>query len=372
MDYWILNSTIAFLLCITFAGFLIPQILLISFRRNLFDEPDERKIHHGTVPRLGGIAFTPVICFSISLLLGMSILFGDARLLGLMTYNSRSLAFGFCALFLLYLVGMADDLIGIRYRAKFVVQIICSLLVIAGGLWVQNLYGLFGIHEIPDWVGIPLTILIMVYVINSINLIDGIDGLASGLSAAAFITYGVMFHLIGRHAYAMLSFACLGVLVPFFYFNVFGDPSRRQKIFMGDTGSLTIGLLLAFIGLELMLVSPDRCPVFGTNPLILALSPLIVPCFDVTRVFIHRVRSHGNPFLPDKTHIHHKLLALGLPQRIAMVTIVAVALLFNCVNILLSRYIDITLLLLLDIIVWTFANIILSNQIKKHNAKNNK
>ncbi len=128
MDYWILNSTIAFLLCITFAGFLIPQILLISFRRNLFDEPDERKIHHGTVPRLGGIAFTPVICFSISLLLGMSILFGDARLLGLMTYNSRSLAFGFCALFLLYVVGMADDLIGIRYRAKFVVQIICSSL----------------------------------------------------------------------------------------------------------------------------------------------------------------------------------------------------------------------------------------------------
>lgn len=141
---------------------------------------------------------------------------------------------------------------------------------------------------------------------------------------------------------------------------------------MGDTGSLTIGLLLAFLGLELMLVPPDRCPIFGTNPLILALSPLIVPCFDVTRVFIHRVRSHGNPFLPDKTHIHHKLLALGLPQRIAMVTIVAVALLFNCVNILLSRYIDITLLLLLDIIVWTFANIILSNQIKKHNAKNNK
>ena len=144
MITWILSSISAMLLSILFAGILIPQILLVSFRRRLFDEPDERKIHKGAVPRLGGIAFTPVICFSVSLILGLAYLVGDKSVECAMSDNARAVAFGYCSLLMLYLVGMADDLIGVRYRAKFVAQIICAVLVIAGGLWINNLHGVFG------------------------------------------------------------------------------------------------------------------------------------------------------------------------------------------------------------------------------------
>lgn len=371
MISWILSSISAMLLSILFAGILIPQILLVSFRRKLFDEPDERKIHRGAVPRLGGIAFTPVICFSVSLLLGLAYLTGDKSIEQTMSENAQAVSFGFCSLLMLYLTGMADDLIGVRYRAKFIVQIFCAVLLIGGGLWINNLHGVLGLHHVSPFFGIPLTILIVVYIINAINLIDGIDGLASGLSGVAFILYGIAFLMIGKPVYAMISFAAFGVLVQFFYYNVFGNPEKRKKIFMGDTGSLTIGLFLVFLGLTLLQYAPETIPVFGTNPLILALSPLIIPCFDVVRVFFRRIIRHGNPFLPDKTHIHHKLLALGINQRVAMTLIVVSAIVFSLFNIVLSKYIEVNLLLLLDIVAWTVGNWWLTEKRKKREARHN-
>ena len=148
--FWVVNSLFVFALSVFCAGVLIPQILLISFRKRLFDVPDERKIHQGVVPRLGGIAFKPVVFFSVALALGLNMLLGYGQLLGNIGSESRPLAFGFCTIIMLYLVGMADDLIGIRYRAKFAIQIICGLLVIAGGLWINNLHGLLFIHALPE------------------------------------------------------------------------------------------------------------------------------------------------------------------------------------------------------------------------------
>ncbi|WP_304423755.1 MraY family glycosyltransferase [Paramuribaculum intestinale] len=369
MTTWIICCFLSTLLSVLFAGILIPQILLVSYRRKLFDMPDERKIHCGTVPRLGGIAFTPVILFSVSLLLGMSILMGNTDMENMMRINAQAILFGLCALLLMYLTGMSDDLIGVRYRAKFVVQIFCAVLLIGAGMYVNDLHGIIGLGHISPWFGIPLTILIVVYVVNAINLIDGIDGLASGLSSAAFIIYGTAFLMIGKPIFAMLSFACLGVLIQFFYYNVFGSAERKKKIFMGDTGSLTIGLLLAFLGLALLQWSPDKFPTFRTNPMILAVSPLIIPCFDVVRVFLHRVRRHGNPFLPDKTHIHHKMLAIGLNQRLAMVLIVVASITFSIANILLSRYVEVNLLLILDILLWTLANLWLTRHIRSRERR---
>lgn len=369
MTTWIICCFLSTLLSVLFAGILIPQILLVSYRRKLFDMPDERKIHRGTVPRLGGIAFTPVILFSVSLLLGMSILMVNTDMENMMRINAQAISFGLCALLLMYLTGMYDDLIGVRYRAKFVVQIFCAVLLIGAGMYVNDLHGIIGLGHISPWFGIPLTILIVVYVVNAINLIDGIDGLASGLSSAAFIIYGTAFLMIGKPIFAMLSFACLGVLIQFFYYNVFGSAERKKKIFMGDTGSLTIGLLLAFLGLALLQWSPDKFPTFRTNPMILAVSPLIIPCFDVVRVFLHRVRRHGNPFLPDKTHIHHKMLAIGLNQCLAMVLIVVASITFSIANILLSRYVEVNLLLILDILLWTLANLWLTRHIRSRERR---
>lgn len=367
--FWTVNSILVFIVCVLSAGVLIPQILLISFRRNLFDEPDERKIHQSAVPRLGGIAFKPVVFFSVALLLGVSQLLGYGDMLTGVISESRPLAFGFCTIMVLYLVGMADDLIGIRYRVKFVVQIACGLMVIAGGLWLDNLHGLFLIYNIPAWIGWPVTILAVVFIINAINLIDGIDGLASGLCGVAMLFYGVIFILAHEYIYAMLAFATLGVLVPFFYYNVFGDARRGRKIFMGDTGSLTIGMMLCLLSLKVCRCFPDDTSSNLPNVFVLAYSPLIVPCFDVVRVYLHRVRNGKNPFLPDKNHIHHKLLAIGMRQRTAMITIVSVSVLFTLCSILLSTCIGVTPLLLADILVWTAANIRLTRKIHRINKK---
>lgn len=364
MNFWLLCNFVVFVLCVMFAGIFIPQILLVAFKKDLFDMPDERKIHKVIVPRLGGIAFTPVICFTVSLILGITMLVGDSRLMSLVEAQTLPLSMGFCSLFLMYIVGVGDDLVGVRYRAKFVAQILCAVFIIMGGFWINSFHGFLWIDSIPAWLGWPLTVLYIVFVCNALNLIDGIDGLASGLAMTGFIIYGVTFYLLGQYVYAMLSFASLGVLVPFFYYNVFGNPAKRKKIFMGDAGSLTVGLLLSFLSLHLFTAPTLNLEGFYCNSFVVAVSPLIVPCFDVVRVFIGRVRKGNNPFLPDRTHIHHKLLSLGMPSRRAMVTIVGVALFFSVANICLANMLNITLLIILDIAFWALANMALSRAVK--------
>lgn len=364
MNYWIVNSVLSFLLSLFFAGLAIPQILLVAFRRRLFDTPDERKIHHIAVPRLGGFAFMPVVCFVLVLLLGISTMAGRLEFLYQMRTNICPLAFAFCSCLLLYMVGLADDLIGIRYRGKFIVQIICGILMIAGGIYINDLHGVLGIRAVPHWLGYPLTVLIIVFVINAINLIDGIDGLASGLSAVACLFYGLTFFMIHDYLFALLAFASLGVLLSFFYFNVFGNPKRGRKIFMGDTGSLTVGMLLCFCCIRITTCVPEDIA-SKANPMVLAFSPLLVPCCDVVRVFFRRMRNKKNPFLPDKSHIHHKLIALDMSQHRAMVTIVTMSTLFVILNIILSRFVNVNLIVLGDVLIWTFANVWLSKRIRR-------
>ncbi|OUO96711.1 MraY family glycosyltransferase [Barnesiella sp. An22] len=363
-DLWIINVSLVFVLCVFLAGIVIPQILLIAFRRKLFDVPDERKIHQGAVPRLGGIAFKPVIFFSVFLLLGIDMMVGHTEVLSEIGKDAQPLFFGFCSIIVLYLVGIADDLIGVKYRAKFFVQVLCGVMLIAGGVYLDDLTGVLGVHELPTWIGYLLTVLATVFIINAINLIDGIDGLASGLCSIACLFYGVIFFLFEKYIYSMLAFATLGVLMPFFYYNVFGKVEHHKKIFMGDTGSLTIGMMLCFLSIRLVQCGADEGGKI-LNPMILAFSPLIIPCFDVVRVYLHRVRNGKNPFLPDKNHIHHKLIAIGMKQRTVMILIIAVSLLFTLGNILLSKYIEINLLLVIDIAIWTLVNIGLSRRIKK-------
>lgn len=367
--FWMANAIAVFSVCVLCTGLLIQQILLISFRKRLFDQPDERKIHQGAVPRLGGIAFKPVVFFSIALMFGLCQFFGYGNMFDGISAESRPLAFSFCCVMLLYLVGMADDLIGIRYKAKFAVQIMCGVMMIAGGMWISNLHGLFGIHEVAAWFGYPLTILVIVFIINSINLIDGIDGLASGLCGVATLFYGMVFFLLQEYIYAVLSFATLGVLVPFFYYNVFGDANKQKKIFMGDTGSLTTGMVLCVLSLKILQYPPTSVPDRFPDLLIFAYSPLFIPCLDVVRVYLHRVRNGKNPFLPDKNHIHHKLLAVGMRQRAAMVTIISFSLLFTLCNLWLSMYMGITLLLAADVLIWTMTNIWLTHKIHRINRK---
>lgn len=361
---WIVNILSVFFLCVFFAGIVIPQILLIAFRRRLFDEPDDRKIHHCVVPRLGGMAFKPVVFFSFILLLALNVSTGHDELLKEIGAEALPLAYAFCAIIMLYLIGIADDLIGVRYRAKFFIQIVCGIMLVAGGVELSDLHGMLFIHTMPSWISIPLTIFVTVFIINAINLIDGIDGLASGLCSIAFLFYGLTFIWFHQYLYAMLAFATLGVLIPFYYYNVFGKAEKGRKIFMGDTGSLTIGIMLCFLSMQVSHLSATTSP-HHFNPFVMAFAPLLVPCFDVVRVYLHRVRNGKNPFLPDKNHIHHKLLAIGMRQRTAMVTIVLSSTVLNFLNILFSAYINSSLLLCMDIALWTMANIHITRKIHR-------
>jgi UDP-N-acetylmuramyl pentapeptide phosphotransferase/UDP-N-acetylglucosamine-1-phosphate transferase len=161
----------------------------------------------------------------------------------------------------------------------------------------------------------------------------------------------------------VFAFSALGAVVQFFYYNVFGNAEKQTKIFMGDTGALTIGILLSFFALKLC--SHNRAEINDVNPLVMAAAPLILPCFDVVRVFMGRIRRGNNPFLPDKTHIHHKLMAIGMSTRLTMIVLIVVSILFTLLNIVMSPYLNANLLLLLDIAAWVVFNIWLTKAIAK-------
>ncbi|MGM9846937.1 MAG: glycosyltransferase family 4 protein [Muribaculaceae bacterium] len=371
MDYWIVSSISVFVISLSLTGIIIPQILLIAFRRKLFDEPDPRKIHHGAIPRLGGMAFMPSIFFAIACISGIGMLFYDSEMSALLFRHTKEISFASCSLMLMFLVGLADDLIGVRYRAKFVVQIVAGLFLVVASLSIDNLWGFLLIDKMWAPFGWLLTVLVAVYITNAINLIDGIDGLASGLSAVACLYYGIVLFMAGDYFYCFVAFATLGTLVPFYYYNVFGHEEKQEKIFMGDTGALTIGLLMTILSIHICHngIGLEN----GMNPLVVAFTPLIVPCFDVLRVYLHRLRMHRNPFLPDKCHIHHKLLALGLRKTKAMVLIVVSSVLFTMINLGLSKILGVTWLVLLDVVGYALINILLTHLIRKREQiKSNK
>lgn len=371
---WPLIATSVFLVSFILAGIIIPQILLIAFRKKLFDETDERKIHKGAVPRLGGLAFMPSIVFSICFVSGVLMLAGELApssqasnvvqmLSGRLTEGLViPLYFGMCALMVMYLVGIADDLIGVKYRAKFAAQIFVGLMLAAADVRVESLNGMLGIYELHPVLSWMLTVFLVVFITNAINLIDGIDGLASGLSGIAMIFYGMFFMTAGRWIYCMISFAALGTLVPFFYYNVFGNPARGKKIFMGDTGSLTIGLVLSLLAIELSRIPNGH--VFAADVLVIAFAPLAIPCLDVIRVFVHRVIRGNSPFLPDRVHIHHKLLALGFPQRPAMITILAASAGMIGLDLLMSPAVSTFMIVVIDLAIWVVANYLLTKAIR--------
>lgn len=363
ISFWHINAILAFLISCVIAGILIPKIILIAFRKNLFDVRDERKIHYGKVPRLGGIAFAPVIFFCVAFLLLLNLKYGDHRILT--EFRTVVLPFSAltCSMILMYIIGIADDLIGVRYPAKFAFQIACGLLFIIAGISIVDFKGLFFLDEIPTWLSYLTTLFLFVFIVNAVNLIDGIDGLASGLSGVALIFYGMLFLYYGEYTYALLAFATLGTVVPFFYYNVFGKEEKQKKIFMGDTGTLTIGTLLCFFSIKIADVGAatgETC-----HPIALAIAPILVPCMDVIRVFIHRVRNGNSPFLPDANHIHHKLLKMGISQRKAMITIVVSSMITTVFCVALSYYINVTWVLLLCISLYTLLNIFLSKIINK-------
>lgn len=347
-------------------AFLLPSIVRIAVKKDLYDIPDDRHIHVGKVPRLGGVAFLPAMILSLFLVFtfNTSLSYGvrdDAFFLPM-----RQLLVAGMGAVIMWLTGVADDLAGVRYRHKFIAQIAAAVLMCASGVWIGNLHGFLGLHQIPVWLGVPLTVLIVMLIVNSINLIDGIDGLASGLCLIGICAFATVFVSHGFHRFALVAFAAIGCLVPFYFFNVFGRVEKKNKIFLGDTGSLFMGYFLAFFAVKTTMIAP-LYPQSGQQfYLVFAYSVLMLPVFDVMRVFMKRIRRTRNPFLPDKTHIHHKFLAIGLSMRQSRWVIFLISALFFALNLALNHWgLNINLIVLIDVIIWCGYHMLLTKMIIK-------
>lgn len=327
----------------------VTNILNISYKKKLFDQPDPRRIHKIPTPRLGGIVFPPIICFSTVFTLS---LFNPSAPSDLAMSVSGALIL-ICPLSFVYLVGITDDLVGVRPHIKFAAQIMTAMLVVYAGLWIDDLHGLFGIHALHAAVGMPLTVLFIATVINALNLIDGLDGLAAGLCMIAAAFYGVWFYIDEKFLFSSMSFATLGCLVPFIYTNVHGLGPRRRKLFMGDTGSQTIGLVLSMMAV--MLLRGDWYA-DGSTVFVPALSPLLIPVFDMIHVVVFRLKKGSRPFMPDKTHLHHRLLGRGFNQRQTLVLVLCLAAGYVAGNMLLARVAGAGVILAVDAAVWLAFN----------------
>ena len=357
-----------FLFAVSLGMVIIPRILVISHKKRLYDVPDARKVHTMPVPRLGGLSFFPVILMSMFMVIGFRLYFWDVNVSGLSFNMLYEYLFLFVGMTLLYLVGVCDDLVGVGYRYKFAVQIAAAFLLVLSGNWFDSFGGLFGIYSVPVWVGVPFTVFIVVYITNAINLIDGIDGLASGLCCIALSVLSVIFFLRGQYVYALLAICTLGILMPFWCYNVFGNANRGHKLFMGDAGSLTLGYVISFLIIH-MSVTNEVSPTLSNPYMVIAFSTVLVPLLDVIRVVLHRLREHKNPFLPDKNHFHHKLLRTGMRVRMVMVCIIAISAFFILLNSSLAWRVDITYLFFLNLFCWSILHVGLNGLIKRNRER---
>lgn len=298
----LLTASVAFI--ITFLA--IPVVLQIADQKKLYDIPDERKVHTHAVASLGGVGI-----FGGFLL---------ASLLSIPGYLYPEFQYFFAAALVIFFLGLKDDLIVLSASKKFIGQVIAaSILIHLGGIRLDSMHGLFGFETLPEGFALALSYLTIIVVINSFNLIDGIDGLAASLGTLTMLIFGTYFYMIDYQAYALLAYSLAGSLVAFLIFN-----HHPARIFMGDSGSLMIGLINSILVIKFINVASDASVVVPIqSAAAVGISILIIPLLDTLRVFGIRILNGRSPFTPDRNHIHHLLLSKGLGH--AAVTLVCVA-----------------------------------------------
>ncbi len=279
------------------AFLIVPVIIKYSLRKNLVDIPGRRKIHKKITPSMGGIAI--FIGFFTSSLIWIDI------------QGWGYIKFILVALFVIFFIGVRDDLVPLRAMVKLVGQIMAaSLVIFLFDLRIKTFYGLFGVYELPAIVSYIITYLTIIVITNSFNLIDGLDGLAGTIAIVALLAFGIWFFLVEDQIFSILSFSMLGAIFAFLIFN--WEPS---EVFMGDTGALVIGMMLAILVIHFINVNyslPLMTPYKFNGSVGTAASIIIIPLVDTLRIVILRVSKGQSPFAPDKSHVHHAIMRLGM------------------------------------------------------------
>lgn len=308
-----------------------PYILQVSKAKNIVDNPNARKLQRVPVPLLGGL----------------TVVFGI--LSGFMAGYLFSESFEWfpviTSVIIILIVGFIDDTLSLSPRVRFLIEIILVVyLIYTTGSLLNDFHGLWGLHILPDFVSVPLTVFACIGIINAINLIDGVDGYSSGYSIVSCFLFGAVFHVFGDVRMVTFSAVVASSLLPFFVHNVFG---MHSKMFIGDSGTLSLGIIFSvFVTTVLSVNSPSASvqPNFGFIPF--TLSVLCIPVFDTLRVMSARIFSGRSPFSPDKTHLHHLFIELGYSHIGTTVSIIVMNLLvvfFWYLSYLLGFSIDIQL-----------------------------
>jgi len=303
----------SFILAIGISLYAVPIVIRVAHSLKLMDNPNERSAAKNPIPTLGGIAI--FISFVFAATVGLS---GD---------ELPEMIYILSAVILMFFVGLKDDILTLSAIKKLIAQLITSaIIVFLAKIRFTNLHGFLGIGDIGMIPSVILTFFVIIVIINAFNLMDGIDGLAAGLSMLAAIVFGGWFFISGHSDYAILSIALVGAIAGFFYYNLYG---KENKVFMGDTGSLVLGTLMAIIVIRFNEFNIDQ-----TQPFAIASAPavsfgiLIYPLADTIRVFIIRLLQFKSPFTADKNHLHHRLLTLGFSHKRATYTIIGINILF--------------------------------------------
>ena len=271
--------------------FAIPKVIFFAEKLRLFDEAGIRASHKGSVPIFGGIAIFSGIIFSL-----------------LFWADIENIQYILVSILIVFFVGVIDDLLVLSPFKKIVGQVIAtSIIIFLGDLQIDNMHGVLGVYDLPIWIGTLFTIFVVIVITNGFNLIDGVDGLAGGVGVISSFSFGVIAFLMAQTDIAMVAFTLMGALIGFLRYNLF-----PAKIFMGDTGSLVVGMILSILAINIirhgLVTETIKLP--NKGPL-LAIAVLAIPLFDSLRVFVARIIKGRHPLSAGRGHIHHALLNLG-------------------------------------------------------------
>lgn len=347
MSYPFIHGIIAFVLSVLATAYLVPKIIRIVRFKKLMDAPNERSSHSEATPSLGGMAFFIVLI--------LSLYFNHP-------YDTYGVAVSiYPALTILFFLGLKDDLVVLAPVTKLIGQTIASLFILMNPKFgINSFHGFLGIDQINEWVGVAFGLFIMLAIINAFNLIDGIDGLASSIGIVAFSGFAVVFFFAERYFFGLTSIVMVGILAGFLFFNL----STRNKIFMGDTGSMLIGFMVGIMSvrfLSLDVASLNKLPFNAVDIPIILVSFIIIPLFDTARVFTIRVMKGKSPFSADRNHLHHILIdSFKISHRKASFFIatvnIACVLIFSVLLKLTNTYIAFTIILIFSGLAVLFLN----------------
>lgn len=302
----ITETILAFSWAFIIAIFAIPSITYLAHLKNLLDVPNGRTIHESLTPRLGGLAIFAGFMSSLTI-------FGDFL-------AGNDIQYMLAGCILIFFIGLKDDISPVSPFKKFFVQVLSAgIVLVLGDIRITGFYGFLHIYGIEPGISYAFSFLMIIGVTNAINLIDGLDGLAGSIIFFISITFGAFFLMDGS-PYAIVAFCLGGAVFGFLRYNIF-----RASIFMGDTGSLVSGFIIALLAVKIIEEPPE---VLGNTSAVMALATLIIPVGDTLRVFFLRTISGRSPFEPDKNHIHHRLIDLGCNQLQTVFSLIFVNILF--------------------------------------------